>query len=84
MLPYFLKKGQKSEKERMHIMIKTYVIDTNVLIQAHMHWSVLRTIIWYFRWWCWKNWMDLKKAEGEKRNQCKSRSPKAGMVQAEG
>ena len=22
--------------------------------------------IWYFRWWCWKNWMDLKRQRAKK------------------
>lgn len=39
-------------------MIKTYVIDTNVLIQAPYALECFEdNNPWYFLWWCWKNWM---------------------------
>lgn len=65
-------------------MIKTYVIDTNVLIQAPYALECFEDNNLVLPLVVLEELDGLKKAEGRKRNQCKSRSPKAGMVQAEG
>lgn len=39
-------------------MVKTYVIDTNVLIQAPYALQCFEENRWCCRWWFWKNWTD--------------------------
>ena len=71
-------------KGESNYMIKTYVIDTNVLIQAPYALECFEDNNLVLPLVVLEELDGLKKAEGEKRGKCKSSCSKIGRVQTKG